>query len=65
MLAEWTGEACKLMHLYSITGKELSVALGWTNRYLTMVLNCHRTPTRAKEKVMGAIQAIIAERNEE
>ncbi|MBQ8796159.1 MAG: hypothetical protein IJZ54_07020 [Clostridia bacterium] len=63
MLAEWTGEACKLMHLHNITGKDLAEKLNWTNRYLTMVLNCHRTPTGAEEKVMCAIQAIIAEGN--
>lgn len=63
MLAEWTGDACKLMHLHGITRKELSEALGWTDRYLTMVLNCHRTPAGAEKKIMGAIQAIIAERN--
>lgn len=65
MLAEWTGDACKLMHLYNITGKELAAALNWTDRYLTMVLNCHRSPAEAEKKVMGAINAIIAERNKE
>ena len=62
LLDKWTGKAVALMHMHQITGKELLKEIGWSDRYLTMVLNCHRTPKMAKEKVMFAINKIVEER---
>lgn len=65
MRPEWTGNACKVMHINGIGKGEIADKLGWTTPYFSDVINGKKTPAGAEERVMGAINAIIAERNKE
>ncbi len=60
---DWTGEACKLMHIHDIKAADVTELLNWSTPYFSDVINGKKTPAGAEEKVMGAINAIIAERN--
>ena len=55
MAAQWTASAVGQMHLKGITGIQLADRLGWHPKYLSAVLNGHRTPSGAEKKVMDAI----------
>ena len=58
----WTGEVCKLMHIYDIKAADVTVLLNWSTPYFSDVINGKKTPAGAKEKVMTAINDIIKER---
>ncbi len=58
MLAQWTAEIVGEMHLRHVTAKQLAAAVGWDPRYLSTVLNGHRTPKGAEEKLREALKAI-------
>lgn len=62
MLPEWTGEAMKRMHLARISVKELAAEIGWHEKYLSVVINGHRTPNGAEDAVMGALDRIMERR---
>lgn len=61
-MPEWTGEIVKIMHLNGITAKRLAEKAGYSEKYFSAVLNGRRTPRRAEEKVRGALQELIAEK---
>ena len=58
---EWTGDLVGLMHNHRITFSQLAEKLGVTNRYVSMVLNSHRTPAGAEERFRAAVTELIAE----
>lgn len=60
MIPEWTGEAFKQMHLHKISIKSLANAIGWNEKYLSVVLHGHRRPEGAEEKVMNALHALMS-----
>lgn len=62
-MEKWIGEAVGLMHLHRITQQMIGDRLGVTNDYISMILRGVKSPKGAEERVMGAIQAIISERN--
>ncbi len=62
MPAQWTGAVIGEMHLHGITSSELANALGWHPKYLSAVLNSHRTPKKAEQKIRAALGKLIAER---
>ena len=55
MIARWTGEVKGEMHLSGITAKTLAAEIGWHEKYLSSVLNGHRTPKDAEAKVREAL----------
>lgn len=59
MIPEWTGEAFKQMHLHKISAKSLANAIGWNEKYLSVVLHGHRRPSDAEGKVMTALHELI------
>lgn len=61
MPAQWTGEVIGKMHQYSVTGLMLSKALDWHPKYLSAVLNGHRTPKDAEQKIRVALNSLIVE----
>lgn len=63
MPAQWTGEIIGEMHLRRITAKRLAEAVGWNPKYLSAVLNGHRTPQGAEDKLRAALEKIEAERS--
>ena len=64
MPEKWTGNAVGLMHVHGIKADELAAKLGWHVKYLSTVLNGHRKPLKAENKVMAALNEVIAERKE-
>ena len=59
MPAQWTGEIIGQLHLNGITAKRLAKAVGWSDKYLSLVLNGHREPKNAEAKVRTALDSIL------
>lgn len=60
---EWIAEAIGKMHINKITQVELAQYMGYTRSYISSILIGQRKPPQAKERILGAINEIIAERN--
>ena len=65
MLAQWTGAIVGKMHTHGIRHIELAAAVGWNPKYMSSVLNGHKTPKGAREKLTDALDRLIAEKGEE
>ena len=50
MPAQWTAEIIGKMHLNGVTAKQLATAVGWNPKYLSQVLNGHKSPKTAENK---------------
>lgn len=59
MPKEWTGNLVGLMHTNGITFSELADELGVTNRYVSAILNSHKEPIGAEERLRDAVNRII------
>lgn len=59
MLAQWTGELICNMHLAGVTAKQLAAEVGWNEKYLSTVLNGHREPKKAEEKLNAALNRLL------
>ena len=64
MPEKWTGEVVGLMHIHKISAKDLASKLGVTNRYLSMILNGHRSPAGAEARFRAALNELIANKGE-
>jgi metal-dependent hydrolase (beta-lactamase superfamily II) len=62
MPAQWTAEIIGEMHLNRITAKELSAHLGYNPKYVSAVLNGHRTPKKAEQMFRKALNELIQEK---
>jgi lambda repressor-like predicted transcriptional regulator len=62
MPAEWTGDVVGKLHVHGISAKSLACKLGYNSKYLSSVLNGHRTPPKAEEKCKAALNELIAEK---
>lgn len=60
MPAQWTAEVIGKMHLSGITAKHLAAEVGWHDKYLSAVLNGHRNPAGAEEKLTAALERLVA-----
>ena len=60
---ELIAEAIGKMHINKITQVELAQYMGYTRSYISSILIGRRKPPQAKERILGAINEIIAERN--
>ena len=63
MLAQWTAELIGKMHLNKVSAKQLSEEVGWHPKYTSAVLNGHKNPAGAKEKLNAALNRIIERKN--
>lgn len=59
MPKEWTGNLVGLMHNNNITFSDLADELGVTNRYVSALLNSHKEPSGAEERLTAAVNRII------
>ena len=64
MPAQWTGEVVGEMHLNSISAQELSRKMGIHPKYFSAIMNGHREPKGAEEKVRAALDELIREKTE-
>lgn len=60
MPAQWTGKLIGEMHLLGVTSKELAVEVGWHPKYLSVVLNGHKEPKGAEDKLRAALSRLEA-----
>lgn len=58
MLAQWVGELVGEMHRHKISKTELAQELGVSREYVSMVLNGHRTPAGAEQKLRDALESL-------
>ena len=58
MPAVWTGEVIGKMHVEGIEHRQLAAEVGWHPKYLSAVLNGHREPPGAEEKLRAALERL-------
>ena len=63
MPAKWTADLLGSMHLAGVTSKQLAAEVGWNPKYLSVVLNGHKEPKGAEEKLNAALDRIISARD--
>jgi len=63
MPAQWTADLIGKMHLHGITAKQLADKVGWNPKYLSTVLNGHRSPHKAEVKLNTALDDLISRRS--
>ena len=61
MPAKWTADLLGEMHLAGVTAKQLAAEVGWHPKYLSVVLNGHKEPKGAEEKLKAALNRIIGQ----
>lgn len=59
MPAQWTAEVIGKMHLAGVTAKQLAAEVGWNPKYLSVVLNGHKEPKGAEQKLKAALDNLI------
>lgn len=64
MINKWTGRLIGNMHIHGITATELALKLGLHPKYVSAILNGHRSPAGAQQRFEQAVADIIAERKE-
>lgn len=50
------------MHMQGITMRELATEMGITNRYLSAIINGHKTPANAEQRCSEAFLRILKRR---
>lgn len=61
-MENWIAVAVGKMHINKIMHKDVAKKLGFTEEYLSMILNGKKSPKGASERIMNAIEEIITER---
>ena len=64
MPAQWTSRIIAVMHMQSISKKELAHKLGYTPEWVGKVLNGKRTPEGAEARFRAALDELIQEKKE-
>lgn len=62
---EWSAKIVGQMHVKRLTGRELADLTGYTEQYISMVLNGHKDAERAKENIEKAVNEYELLRPEE
>jgi hypothetical protein len=60
MPAKWTADLLGKMHLAGVTAKQLAAEVGWNPKYLSVVLNGHKEPKGAEEKLNAALGRLVS-----
>lgn len=59
MLAQWMVDLFGTMRANKVKDAELAAEIGWHPKYLSAVLNGHKTPKGAEEKIRAALARIL------
>lgn len=59
MLAQWMEAFFGKKRAYKVKDAEIAAEVGWHPKYLSAVLNGHRSPQCAEEKLTAALDRII------
>lgn len=62
MPAQWMEAFFGKKRMHKIKDSDLAAEIGWHPKYLSAVLNGHRTPKGAEEKLNKALDTLISER---
>lgn len=62
MLAQWTGAVKGEMHVAGVTMRSLAEEIGWHEKYLSAVLNGHRSPKGAEARVREGLNRCIVKK---
>lgn len=62
MPAQWTANIVGQMHFHKITARELAKEAGMNAKYLSVVLNGHKEPKNAEERLQTALNSILDKR---
>lgn len=65
MPAQWTADLIGEMHLAGVTAKRLAKEVDWNEKYLSAVLNGHKSPKGAEEKLRAALARIVSEQHDD
>ena len=65
MVEKWTGNLIGKMHNAGVTYDDLAKETGLNKGYISMILNCKRTPPNAQEKMENAFNSILEKRKNE
>ena len=63
MLAQWIVPFIGQKHFHKVKNKQLAEELGYTEEYVSMVLNGHREPADAEAKFTSALERIVQKRS--
>lgn len=55
MADAWSADIVGKMHLKHLTGKKLAEITGYTEQYISMILNGHKGARKSKEKIEQAV----------
>ena len=61
-LENWIAEVVGKMHIHKITQVELAERIGIRRDYLNKILNGFEKPANAEERIINALDELIAER---
>ncbi|MBQ5757139.1 MAG: helix-turn-helix transcriptional regulator [Clostridia bacterium] len=64
MPEQWTGDVAGEMHLAKISAEQLAKEIGWHPKYLSAVMNGHRNPQNAEQKVRDALKRLKDKKKE-
>ena len=64
MPAQWMEAFFGKKRVYKVKDSELAAEVGWHPKYLSAVLNGHRSPQGAEEKLSAALDRIIARKDQ-
>ena len=59
MLAQWIGDFVGRMHRNRVTITQISQEMGVTREYLSLILNGHREPQGAEQRMNDALDRVI------
>ncbi|MBW7573881.1 helix-turn-helix domain-containing protein [Caproiciproducens faecalis] len=62
MPEQWTAEIIGEMHLNGITAKQLAAQLGYNPKYVSAVLNGHRSPKKAKQAFRESLKELVQQK---
>lgn len=65
MLAQWMEALFGKMRANKVKDAELAEEVGWHPKYLSAVLNGHKTPAGAEEKLTAALRRIVERKRKE
>lgn len=65
MLAQWIGEIVGQMHSSKVSKAQLAEHMGVSREYVSMILNGHRCPAGAEERLRSAVRELVEKNKEE
>jgi len=61
MPEKWTGEVIGTLHVHNKTCQELARKVGIHDKYLSQILNGHRNPPGAEQRIRAALSELLKE----